>query len=168
MRRSEIATQALLLATLVALVVGVYNLIPHLRDENLTPVVLQPTSEESSAALTVHVSGDGTYPGIYALDATTSLAEVLRLAYAGEGETPHTLSIIVGQSPDRQTSQRIDLNHADAWLLTALPGIGPERSQAIVDYRERHGPFVSTEDLTLVPGIGNTTYEALKEFITVT
>ncbi len=168
MRRSEIATHALLLATVVALVVGVYNLIPHFRAEELTPVVLQPTSQESSAALTVCVSGNDTYPGVYTLDASTSLAELLRLTYAGESEAPHTLSIIVGQSPDRQTPQRIDLNHADAWLLTALPGIGAERSRAIVDYRERHGPFVSTEDLTLVPGIGNTTYEALKEFITVT
>jgi competence protein ComEA len=49
-----------------------------------------------------------------------------------------------------------------------LPGIGPDKAKAIVDYREHHGPFSCTDELTLVSGIGSATYESLREFITVT
>jgi len=48
----------------------------------------------------------------------------------------------------------IDLNTADVYDLQRLPGIGEKRAQAIVAYREEHGPFRSVEELTEVPGIG--------------
>ncbi len=52
-------------------------------------------------------------------------------------------------------------------MLQALPGIGPDRAQAIVDFRVEHGAFVRTEDLMLVPGVGSAVYESLKDLITV-
>ena len=57
--------------------------------------------------------------------------------------------------------RRIDINHADAAELTALPGVGKVTAEAIVSYREEHGPFSSVEDLLLVPGLGPGTLEAI-------
>ena len=57
--------------------------------------------------------------------------------------------------------RRIDINHAEAAELTALPGVGKVTAEAIVSYREEHGPFSSVEDLLLVPGLGPGTLEAI-------
>ena len=167
MTRSEIAARALALAAVVAIVVGVYSLIPHVRAERFTPVILQPAAGEPDTRIVVTVSGAAARPGVYALDASTSLAEVLGLAAGNEG-LPCTVAIIIDPTEGSPAAQKVDVNHAEAWLLDALPGIGPDRAKAIVDYRERHGPFSCTDELTLVPGIGTATYESLREFVTVT
>lgn len=60
-------------------------------------------------------------------------------------------------------SRRIDLNHASAEELTVLPGVGAVTAQAIVDYREANGPFSSLEELLLVPGVGPSTVNAIKD-----
>lgn len=48
---------------------------------------------------------------------------------------------------------RVDLNTADEDTLCLLPGIGPAKAKAIVEYREQHGPFVSLEQVALVKGV---------------
>ena len=53
------------------------------------------------------------------------------------------------------------------WLLKALPGIGETLAQRIVEYRQRNGLFYNTRDLLKVAGIGTTTYEQIKDMITV-
>ena len=55
----------------------------------------------------------------------------------------------------------VDLNHADAAGLTALPGVGKTTAEAIVAWREEHGPFACVEELLLVPGVGTATLEAI-------
>ena len=57
--------------------------------------------------------------------------------------------------------KRVDLNHADAAALTALPGVGKTTAEAIVAYRDEHGPFSSVEELLLVPGFSTATLEAI-------
>ena len=63
--------------------------------------------------------------------------------------------------------ERIDINTAPAIELTRLPQIGEKRAQAIVDWREEHGPFQSPEDLMQVSGIGEGIFGQVKEYITV-
>ncbi len=54
----------------------------------------------------------------------------------------------------------VNVNTADAETLAVeLNGIGPAKAQAIIEYREKHGPFKSPEDLSLVKGIGERTVE---------
>src|SRR5688572_18655307 len=49
----------------------------------------------------------------------------------------------------------VDINTADAKTLAReLQGIGLARAQAIVEYREKNGPFKSAEDLSKIKGIG--------------
>lgn len=54
----------------------------------------------------------------------------------------------------------VNVNTADAETISAeLKGVGLSKAMAIVEYREKHGPFQSVEDLTLVSGIGERTLE---------
>lgn len=54
----------------------------------------------------------------------------------------------------------VDINTADAeTIATELKGVGPSKAKAIVEYREKHGPFRSPDDLSLVKGIGERTVE---------
>lgn len=62
---------------------------------------------------------------------------------------------------------KIDLNHADADTLQQLPGIGPERAEAIIAYREEYGIFVTTEEVMNVPGIGPKIYDQIKDYVIV-
>lgn len=61
----------------------------------------------------------------------------------------------------------VNINAADVALLDSLPGIGPSKATAIVDYRTQHGFFARIEDIQNVSGIGPSTYDGLKQFITV-
>jgi competence protein ComEA len=60
----------------------------------------------------------------------------------------------------------VNVNTADAGQLALLPRVGPSVAQRIVDYRKKNGPFKSTDDLMLVQGIGEKTYELIKPYVT--
>ena len=60
-----------------------------------------------------------------------------------------------GGRPQADQSRRpINVNSASAKELTSLPGVGPAKARAIVEWRSRHGPFRAVDDLARVPGIG--------------
>ena len=62
----------------------------------------------------------------------------------------------------------VDVNTADAETISAeLKSIGLSKAQAIVEYRKKHGPFRSADDLTLVKGIGERTVEINRSDIKV-
>jgi comEA protein len=61
---------------------------------------------------------------------------------------------------------KVNVNTADAATLAFLPRIGPSVAQRIVDHRKKNGPFKSTDDLMLVQGIGEKTYELIKPYVT--
>jgi competence protein ComEA len=61
----------------------------------------------------------------------------------------------------------IDINSAGIDELDKLKGIGPVKAKAIVDYRAKNGPFKSIEDLKNVNGVGDATFNAIKNEITV-
>ncbi|MBQ4854179.1 helix-hairpin-helix domain-containing protein [Rhodanobacter sp. B2A1Ga4] len=54
----------------------------------------------------------------------------------------------------------VNINQADAAAIAkSLDGIGPARAEAIVAWREAHGPFKKADDLKHVKGIGKATIE---------
>lgn len=61
----------------------------------------------------------------------------------------------------------LNLNTATKDELVALPGIGPAKAQAIVDYRNQHGPFRSLDELRKVKGIGEKLFLQLKPELTL-
>ena len=66
------------------------------------------------------------------------------------------------------TSDKINLNSATAEELDKLPGIGPARAADIISYRESHdGGFQTIEEIKEIKGIGDKSFETLKDLITV-
>lgn len=63
---------------------------------------------------------------------------------------------------------QVDINTADAGTLaSAINGVGERKAQAIVEYRQTNGPFVSVDELASVKGIGMTTVENNRDALTV-
>ncbi|MBT2284334.1 helix-hairpin-helix domain-containing protein [Paenibacillus polymyxa] len=62
---------------------------------------------------------------------------------------------------------KIDVNTAPVSKLTELPGIGEKKAQAIVDYRNAHGPFAKVSDLTKVKGIGIKMLEKMAPYVQI-
>lgn len=75
-------------------------------------------------------------------------------------------SVVLADS--KATVEQLDINQATVEQLCELEGIDNVKASAIVEYRETHGPFTSIEEIKHVKGIGDKTFENLKEHITVT
>jgi competence protein ComEA len=56
----------------------------------------------------------------------------------------------------------INLNSASQQELQTLKGIGPAKARAIIEYRDKHGPFKAVQDLRNVPGFGDKTVKRLE------
>lgn len=66
-----------------------------------------------------------------------------------------------------QQEEKVNLNTASAQELDSLPGIGKAIAQAIVEYREQKGVFQTIQQVMEVEGIGEKTFEAIRDLITV-
>lgn len=62
---------------------------------------------------------------------------------------------------------KININRADETQLQEIPGVGPATAEKIIEYRETIGRFQTVEDIKNVSGIGEKTFESMKEYITV-
>ena len=168
MSRSEHAARALAISAAVALAVGIHAMVPYLHAERWTPVVLEsPATESNPIPVALHFQ-DGSASSVYLLADATPLADILSLAGLEPADPEHPVVIAIQGDYRFDQPQRVDINHAAAWLLQALPGIGAQKARAIVEFRDSHGPFASSDELALVPGIGPATCAALQDFITVT
>lgn len=61
----------------------------------------------------------------------------------------------------------VDLNRADAAALETLPRVGPALAERIIAWREANGPFAAVQDLMAVSGIGEKTFEGLRDLVMV-
>ncbi|MEI7037281.1 ComEA family DNA-binding protein [Fulvimonas yonginensis] len=77
-----------------------------------------------------------------------------------------TLSLAATLALPAFAATPVNVNKADAKTIAqALDGIGPSKAQAIVAWREAHGPFKRVEDLAQIKGIGKSTLERNREAI---
>jgi competence protein ComEA len=60
---------------------------------------------------------------------------------------------------------KVNVNEATAEQLALLPRVGPAVAQRIVEFREENGAFKAAEDLMLVRGIGEKTFERLVPYV---
>lgn len=65
------------------------------------------------------------------------------------------------------STARIDINTASQATLETLPGIGPSRADAMIQYRQEHGGFKSPDELQNIPGIGPKTWAKLAPYVYV-
>jgi competence protein ComEA len=78
-----------------------------------------------------------------------------------------TVTTTTSSSGKLAPGQTVNINTASAEQLDALPGIGPTKAQAIIDYRSEHGRFNSIEDIQNVKGIKEGEFSKIKEYIRV-
>jgi competence protein ComEA len=61
----------------------------------------------------------------------------------------------------------VNINTATADELMELPGVGAKRAEAILDYRNQHGPFKRVSDLDHVKGIGAKMLQKMKPYVSL-
>jgi competence protein ComEA len=83
------------------------------------------------------------------------------------GQTDAGSGAQAGQGAASTDGAQININTADSAALQTLNGVGPATAQKIIDYRDGNGPFAKIEDLKNVSGIGDKTFEKLKDSICV-
>lgn len=71
-------------------------------------------------------------------------------------------------APKRTHRGLLDLNRATEQEFDALPGIGPQLAERIMEYRQSVGAFHSLEELRAVKGIGKKKFERIRQLVTVT
>ncbi len=142
--------------------------------------------DEGGAELYVHVLGAVAKPGLYVLadgdrgidavaaaggfspDADQTQLNLARPLIDGE----QVVVPVIGAAPapgaaPGATNGKVNLNSADAAALDTLPRVGPAMAQRILDWRQANGRFSVVEDLMSVTGIGQKTFDGLKDLVTV-
>ena len=154
--------------------------------ENITPII---------KTIKVYVAGEVKKPDVYELDDGAIVKDAILLA-GGFTENADTISInlakkltdgeevivyskiadingstgIVSNTTNTNSSPnrtgKININTASKEELMTLSGIGEVKAQAIIDYRTKNGPFKDTHEIVNVSGIGEKTFEKIKDSIT--
>ena len=115
----------------------------------------------------IYIGGSVANPGFYPLREDDSIETLILAAGITPDADTDKITIYVPKTYEVSQPQRINLNRAETWLLDALPGIGADKAQAIIDYRNQHGSFHRIEDLLNVQGIGNTTLDTIRDLISL-
>lgn len=148
-------------------------------------VVTEEATDKSNDKLFIDISGQVNNPGVYEVDSGSRLFQVIEMAGGltkkayidsinqAEAVTDGQKIIIPSiDSKDNdatksEESNLININTADASSLQSIKGIGPVTAQNIIEYRENSGPFTTIEDIKKVSGIGDKTFDKLKNSICV-
>ena len=163
-------------------------------DRPVSEIVEQQSVEETAvddvkSEIYVDISGCVYNPGVYKIKDGTRLFQVVEKA---GGLTPEADTDSINQAEEVYDGQKIlisskgnsgenqmslavqesqngkiNINTADSLKLQEIPGVGPTTAQKIIDYRQNYGKFKSKEDIVNVSGIGEKTYENIKDYIIV-
>jgi competence protein ComEA len=91
---------------------------------------------------------------------------VIYVPIEGEEVLDISFTPLIGTNAS-QDDGKVNINTADEKELMTIPGVGPSKAAAIIQYRTDQGPFKSPESLMEVSGIGQKTFEKLESQITV-
>lgn len=87
---------------------------------------------------------------------------------AKEGASPQSTPPVppFPERPPKLTTAefQISLSTAGEHDLQRIPGIGPELARAIIEHREKYGPFRTEEDVIAVPGIGPVRWATMRPY----
>jgi len=144
--------------------------------QTIMPCATEITIAQPSPEIEVFVSGEVASPGVYTLQIGDRISDAIKAAGGftdGADREAINLATLLRDGDqilvyeNGAVPQKISINRAEMWLLEVLPGIGEVTAKRIVDYREKHGPFSRIEDLMNVEGLGQSTFDKVKDFITV-
>ena len=154
-------------------------------DSNPGLEIILPTATPTPE-LKAYISGAVRTPGVYTLEQGNRLEDVVKAAggllpdantsavnmaervkdeehfhIPRVGETP----LVAPGTDEESEDDRIDINTASVPLLMTLDGIAETLARRIVEYREAQGPFRTPAEIMKVRGIGQLTYEGIRDFI---
>ena len=149
------------------------------RDKTSVPrsVVVYVTGEVKKPGLVTLTEGQRVADAVNAVGGVIETADIERVNMAalledgmqvrvperiGRDATP-----VKNASVGKTAGGQINLNTASEKELQELPGIGPAMSARIIKYRETNGAFQSIEDVKKVRGIGDATFEQMKDKVTI-
>lgn len=139
----------------------------------------------SGSMIYVHILGAVGRPGLYelregdrAVDAVAAAGGFLdtadqsqlnlaRLLVDGEQIIVPVVGATPAAVPGTTAGGLVNLNTADAATLETLPRVGPAMAARIIEWREANGPFTAVDDLLSITGIGDKTFEGLRDLVTV-
>jgi competence protein ComEA len=147
-------------------------------------------TEEEALVFFVDIKGEVMRPGVYEVDNNRRVIDLIDMAGGFTDSADQNVVNLAQKMTDemviyipkqgegtsvipqnlqgsKQEGGIIDINVAQKEELDSLPGIGPQKAEAIITYREENGRFKSIEELVKVPGIGEKTLDSLKEYITI-
>ncbi|MCP4959270.1 MAG: ComEA family DNA-binding protein [Actinomycetia bacterium] len=158
--------------------------LPRASDQSQVPAVALTDPE-----VVVHISGAVASPGVYRLEPGLRLIDLVEAAggpnvdavldrlnlaaVVHDGDRIHVPSSAEDTSQSGAltvtptSSGPVNINGADASQLETLPGIGPSLAAAIVEDRDRLGPFGSVDDLERVSGIGPAKLDGIRDLVGV-
>ena len=160
-----------------------------LQTETVTQEEITQNADDSPAdkeQIYVYVCGHVNQPGVYALDNGARICDALEKAggtledaraealdqavCVADGQTIYVPGMEDTQE-DTQSGKESDglvnINQAGEEELMTLPGIGQSKAAVIIQYREEHGGFQSTEELMNIPGIKQGVFDKIKNSIKV-
>jgi competence protein ComEA len=165
-------------------------------EEGLAAGTLGAATPTPTGVVLVHIAGAVRRPGLYELPAGARVADAidsaggpLRIADLD----PINLAQVVSDAMKVEVPRRgqavsapplpgatpgladggaaaagvVSLNSADLTALESIPGIGPVKAGAILQYRDEVGGFSSVEELLDVTGIGPATLESIRPYVTL-
>jgi len=150
---------------IAAIAGGIMLAVQHSRNQPVEIVLSETEPPEQGGEL--YIGGAVANPGIYSVKEGDTLQMLLSDAAVEPDADLNRIELYISREGEDQSPQKIDINRAEPWLLEVLPGIGEVLTQRILDYRSEDGPFRRIEDLLKVSGIGEATFENIKDFITV-
>ena len=74
---------------------------------------------------------------------------------------------LASQAPLAAETRPVNINTASATELADLKGIGNAKAHAIIEYRDKNGPFKTVDDLRHVKGIGDKMLDKLRPQVTI-
>jgi competence protein ComEA len=173
--------QSLIIGMFIGLILG--GAIYLIASPKVSPS-LEYISPTQITTIKVSVNGNVAHPGLYELQVSARVNDAITAAGGAldsadlaninlaeplqDGEMITVSSDVPQTSDEKPTTQgKIDLNIATAAELDALPGIGSQKAQAIIDYRNQYGNFSSIDDLLSVPGFGSALVNSIRDLIEV-
>ncbi|MDF0728558.1 helix-hairpin-helix domain-containing protein [Cytobacillus sp. S13-E01] len=161
---------------------------------NQLAVEKEPEKEQVPVVTSIFVDVKGAVvkQGVYEIDSRSRVKDVIELAggvttsadmkyvnlaavledemvvYVPEiGEEVGEVTQLLVSDPKFEGDEKISINKATIVELQTLPGIGEAKAMAIIEFRERNGPFKSVDDLLQISGIGEKTLEKFRDKISV-
>lgn len=150
---------------------------------------IEQTIEIAKDTIVVEIKGEVVKPDVYTLELGSIIKDLIDMAGGLTSEADisninrakelnnHEL-IVIGNINNKDELQNttttsvsniddglISINTASESELRGIPGVGDVKAKAIIEYREANGGFKSLDEIKNISGIGEKTFEKMKEKI---